>query len=92
MYAHLSRVDVQPGQAIRQGQTLGGVGATGWATGPHLHFEFRVNGQHQDPITIAQQSEAIPVSPAARAAFAQSALAQRINLAAADSLRPASAQ
>ena len=92
VYAHLSRIGVRKGQSVGQGDIVGAVGATGWATGPHLHFEFRVNGQHQDPQTIAQQSEAIPVSPAARAAFAQSALAQRINLAAADSLRPASAQ
>jgi murein DD-endopeptidase MepM/ murein hydrolase activator NlpD len=92
VYAHLNRIDVKKGQSVSQGQNIGTVGATGWATGPHLHFEFRVNGQHQDPVTIAQQSETIPVSNAARAAFAQSALAQRVNLAAADSLRQASAQ
>jgi murein DD-endopeptidase MepM/ murein hydrolase activator NlpD len=92
VYAHLSRIGVRKGQSVGQGDQIGAVGATGWATGPHLHFEFRVNGQHQDPVAIAQQSESIPVSPAARAAFAQSALAQRVNLAAADSLRQASAQ
>ena len=92
VYAHLSRIGVRKGQSVGQGDIIGAVGATGWATGPHLHFEFRVNGQHQDPMTIAQQSEAIPVSPAARAAFAQSAVAQRVNLAAADSVRQASAQ
>ncbi len=92
VYAHLSRIGVRKGQSVGQGDAIGAVGATGWATGPHLHFEFRVNGHHQDPVTIAQQSETIPVSPAARAAFAQSALAQRVNLAAADSLRQASAQ
>jgi murein DD-endopeptidase MepM/ murein hydrolase activator NlpD len=92
VYAHLSRIGVRKGQAVGQGDQIGAVGATGWATGPHLHFEFRVNGLHQDPVTIAHQSETIPVSQAARAAFAQSALAQRVNLAAADSLRQASAQ
>ena len=92
VYAHLSRIGVRKGQSVGQGDQIGAVGATGWATGPHLHFEFRVNGQHQDPVAIAQQSESIPVSQAARAAFAQSALAQRVNLAAADSLRQASAQ
>ena len=92
VYAHLSKIGVRKGQSVSQGDVVGAVGATGWATGPHLHFEFRVNGQHQDPMTIAQQSETIPVSPAARAAFAQSAVAQRVNLAAADSLRQASAQ
>ena len=92
VYAHLSRIGVRKGQSVAQGDHVGAVGATGWATGPHLHFEFRVNGKHQDPLTIAQQSESIPVSAAAKAAFAQSALAQRVNLAAADSMRQASAQ
>ena len=48
-YAHLSRIDVRPGQSVQQGQNIGAVGSTGWATGPHLHFEFRVNGKHHDP-------------------------------------------
>ncbi len=53
VYAHLSRINVRKGQNIEQGETLGAVGATGWATGPHLHFEFRVNGVHQDPLLLA---------------------------------------
>lgn len=93
VYAHLSRVDVQPGQAIRQGQTLGGVGATGWATGPHLHFEFRVNGVHQDPLVIAKQSEpAAPIAEQARPAFDRWAAAMRDQLAVAGILERASAQ
>ena len=92
VYAHLSRIGVRKGQSVGQGDQIGAVGATGWATGPHLHFEFRVNGQHQDPVAIAQQSESIPVSQAARAPFAPSALAPRVNLAAADSIRQASSQ
>ena len=59
MYAHLSRIDVRAGQRVEQGQRIGAVGATGWATGPHLHFEFRVSGQHMDPRSIARASEAI---------------------------------
>lgn len=70
VYAHLSRVDVRKGQRVDQGQTVGAVGATGWATGPHLHFEFRVNGEHQDPLKIARASEAVMLSPAAKPAFA----------------------
>ena len=58
LYAHLSRIDVRPGQSVDQGQRIGAVGATGWATGPHLHFEFRVNGVHQDPVQIARRSDA----------------------------------
>ncbi len=92
VYAHLSRINVRKGQTVSQGDNVGAVGSTGWATGPHLHFEFRVNGHHQDPMTIAQQSESTPVSPAARAAFQAVASQMRINLAAADSIRTTSAQ
>jgi murein DD-endopeptidase MepM/ murein hydrolase activator NlpD len=64
LYAHLSRVDVRRGQRVEQGQRLGAVGATGWATGPHLHFEFRVGGVHRDPRALAKASEAVKL-PAA---------------------------
>lgn len=92
VYAHLSKILLRKGQGVSQGQHLGLVGATGWATGPHLHFEFRVNGVHQDPITIARQSEAVPVSPAARPLFDQAVLAMRPQLEAAASMQVASAQ
>ena len=92
VYAHLSRMDVRKGQSVAQGDTVGAVGATGWATGPHLHFEFRVNGQQHDPMTIARQSEAAaPVSAAARPAFDRLAGMMRSQLAAADTLQQASA-
>jgi murein DD-endopeptidase MepM/ murein hydrolase activator NlpD len=92
VYAHLSRIDVRLGQSVEQGQTIGAVGATGWATGPHLHFEFRVNGQHQDPMTIVAQSEAAaPVSAAARPAFDRLAAAMRVQLSAAALIEQASA-
>ena len=51
MYAHLSRVDVRLGEAVATGQQVGLVGATGDATGPHLHFELRVRGAAVDPLT-----------------------------------------
>lgn len=93
VYAHLSRMDVKKGQTVEQGQTIGAVGATGWATGPHLHFEFRVNGEHQDPQTIAQQSEAAaPVSAAARPAFDRLAANMRVQLSAAALVLQASAE
>jgi len=92
VYAHLSRIDVSKGQAVEQGQKLGAVGSTGWATGPHLHFEFRVNGVHQDPMTIAQQSEAAqPVSGASRATFNRLAANMRVQLASAAQFQLASA-
>jgi murein DD-endopeptidase MepM/ murein hydrolase activator NlpD len=90
-YAHLSRVDVKVGQSVSQGQNVGAVGSTGWATGPHLHFEFRVNGEYQDPATIAQQEGGVPISAAARPAFERLALATRTELAAAFSVVQASA-
>ena len=80
------------GQSVSQGQTLGAVGATGWATGPHLHFEFRVNGKHQDPLTLARQSEAIPVSEAALPQFRQHAAQAQKDMAAAASFTPANIQ
>jgi murein DD-endopeptidase MepM/ murein hydrolase activator NlpD len=92
VYAHLSRIAVKRGQSIGQGQNIGAVGATGWATGPHLHFEFRVNGAHKDPLTIARQSETTPVSPAAKPLFMRFAQAARQQLAIAATLQPGSAQ
>ena len=51
-YLHLSRKVVSRGDRVRQGQTIGHVGATGLATGPHLHYEFLLNGVHRNPRTI----------------------------------------
>lgn len=50
LYAHQSRIGVGVGQRVRTGQTIGSVGATGYATGPHLHFEVRRFGTPVDPI------------------------------------------
>ena len=86
VYAHLSRINVRVGQSIGQGETIGLVGATGWATGPHLHFEFRVNGVHQDPMTIARQSETVPVPLAALPMFRQLASVVGMQLQAASTI------
>jgi len=92
VYAHLSRINVKRGQSVMQGQTLGLVGSTGWATGPHLHFEFRVNGQHKDPLTMARQSVAVEVSAAAREQFKRQAAIAKVDLAAAASGQLSSAE
>jgi murein DD-endopeptidase MepM/ murein hydrolase activator NlpD len=86
VYAHLSRIDVRLGQRIEQGQRIGAVGATGWATGPHLHFEFRLNGQFQDPLKVARKAEATPLDAAAQPRFRQVALQAQHQLEAAESM------
>lgn len=92
VYAHLSRINVRPGQSVSQGQNVGALGASGWATGPHLHFEFRVNGIHRDPLTLARDSESAPVAAGARPLFSRMAAANRLALSAAASMQQASAQ
>ena len=54
-YLHLSKFGrgIRGGAQVRQGQVIGYVGATGWATAPHLHYEFLVGGVHKDPRTVA---------------------------------------
>lgn len=79
------------GQAVSQSQFIGAVGATGWATGPHLHFEFRVNGEYANPANIAQQEGGTPISASVRPVFDRQAMATRRELAAAFSVVQASA-
>ena len=92
VYAHLSRINVRKGQSIKQGDNLGAVGSTGWATGPHLHFEFRINGRHVDPLTLAQQGSSEPISAALRNQFNQRAQAARSQLLAAAQMRQGNVQ
>lgn len=84
LFGHLSRIDVRVGQKVAQGDFIGAVGSTGLSTGPHLHFEYRDRGVHQDPLEIARKSENVPVSPAARARFdaVASVMRQQLNAAA----------
>jgi len=62
VYAHLSRIAVKRGARIAQNDTIGFVGQTGWATGPHLHYEFRISGKARNPFSIAMPA-ALPVAP-----------------------------
>ena len=71
VYAHLSRIGVRKGQHVSAGDTIGNVGMTGWATGPHLHFEFRLHGEQKDPVAVAKSSETIRLDAAQRGRFAQ---------------------
>jgi len=48
-YGHMSRVNVAPGQQVQKGDVIGYVGSTGMSTGPHLHYEIRINGQAINP-------------------------------------------
>ena len=86
LYAHLSHIDVHRGDTVGQGDRLGAVGQTGWATGPHLHFEVKVNGVQTDPLLLAKASDPVLLSPAARARFAQAAASLKTQLSAADSV------
>jgi murein DD-endopeptidase MepM/ murein hydrolase activator NlpD len=54
LYAHLSRYarTLKKGSRVKQGQIIGYIGKSGLATGPHLHYEFRVNGVHRNPLTV----------------------------------------
>lgn len=50
LYGHLSEITVSEGDRVGKGKQIGKVGSTGWSTGPHLHWEIRINGKHTNPI------------------------------------------
>ncbi len=70
LYAHMSRFvgKVRSGSRVRQGQTIGYVGATGLVTGAHLHYEYRINGVHRNPRTV-QLPQADPIAEKYREEF-----------------------
>lgn len=70
VYGHLSRFPsgIHRGQHVNQGETIGYVGMTGLATGPHLHYEFKINGIQRDPQRVALP-DAAPISAAQKTAF-----------------------
>ncbi len=82
-YGHLSRLGagIHKGKRVAQGEIIGYVGSTGLATGPHLHYEFRTNNVHQDPLRVAMPP-APPLAPQYRTAFDENArpLAEQLAL------------
>ena len=70
LYAHMSRINrgIRKGVAVKQGQAIGRVGKTGLASGPHLHYEFRVNDSHRNPLTYRFPASD-PIDPSLREAF-----------------------
>lgn len=74
VYGHLSRFapGLRKGTRLAQGQALGFVGSSGMATGPHLHYEFRVRGEHRDPLKVALPTS-VPLPGTLRADFLKQA-------------------
>ena len=93
LFAHLSRIDVSKGQKVEQGDIVGAVGSTGFSTGPHLHFEFRVDGEHRDPLTlVAEGGGAAPLTAASKLVFDKTSALMRGQLAQAATVQLASAE
>ncbi len=95
LYAHLS--DYAPklvrGKNVNMGEVIGFVGTTGWATGPHLHYEFRVNGRHVDPSRIIAENPQVPsLSGSALKSFEVAATDLRGRLSLLDNVNTARAQ
>ncbi|MCP4001645.1 MAG: peptidoglycan DD-metalloendopeptidase family protein [Gammaproteobacteria bacterium] len=74
LYAHLSKFNRQArnGNRVKQGQTIGYVGQSGLATGPHLHYEYRKNGVHLNPRTV-KLPDAAPIDPSFKEDFVRTA-------------------
>ena len=93
LFAHLSRIGVKKGQKVERGDIVGAVGSTGFSTGPHLHFEFRIDGEHKDPLTlVAEGGGSQPLSATTKPVFDKVSAFMRSQLAQAASVRLASAE
>lgn len=73
VYFHLSRIDVKPGQAVKRGETVGLVGATGRVTGPHLHWSVKVDGLYVDPLSLLRIDAVAGTAAAAPVALPEAA-------------------
>jgi murein DD-endopeptidase MepM/ murein hydrolase activator NlpD len=90
LYAHLSGFarGIRAGARVRQGEPIGYVGATGFATGPHLHYEFKIGGIHQDPMRVALP-KAEPVPDRLRGDFMKVSAQARETIARVSAAKPA---
>lgn len=91
LYAHFSRIAVKRGSRVTQGQVIGYSGSTGLVTAPHLHYEFRVNDEHKDPLKVRfPKAEPLPASELAR--FKEASRTVLSQLESFESIQVASAQ
>ena len=90
LYAHMSKIGkgVRSGKSVTQGQVIGYVGKSGWATGNHLHYEFRVNGQHKDPLKV-KLPKTLPLAKQEHEEFSRQATTMLATLASLDGTRVA---
>ncbi len=91
LYAHLSRIDVSKGERVEQGHHIGAVGSTGWSTGPHLHFEFRIDGEHHDPMQVSKAGDSLVLDDLSRLRFKDTVQTLRAKLDMAATVSAASA-
>ncbi len=83
LYAHLSQFagDFKKGSRVAQGEVIGYVGQTGWATGPHLHYEYQIRGAHVDPLSVALPSSTpIPANLANQFRNTSASLVARLDM------------
>ncbi|MEE9448315.1 MAG: peptidoglycan DD-metalloendopeptidase family protein [Arenicellales bacterium] len=83
LYAHMSKIGkgIRSGKAVKQNQVIGYVGHTGWATGDHVHYEFRINGKHKNPVKV-KLPKTLPLAKKEMKAFKQQSESLQLALAA----------
>jgi murein DD-endopeptidase MepM/ murein hydrolase activator NlpD len=73
LYAHMSKIKVHVGERVAKGKVIGLIGESGWATGPHVHFEFRVNGVRKNPLVAMAKFSGPSLALADRSVFLRQA-------------------